>query len=90
MFVARWRIGLSGKDPAAAEAMVETLRSPTLKIDALTRMARELDTSARGRKRVLLEKATALGEQNDRRQKTSPRVPHSRSCRARGAVAGPG
>jgi hypothetical protein len=51
---------LATKDPARAEAMVESIPDPTTKVSALTRVARALPASASGRKQALLERATML------------------------------
>ncbi len=51
---------LAAKDPARAEAMVESISDPAAKARALTRLAKALPASERGRKQALLERATAL------------------------------
>jgi RNA polymerase sigma-70 factor (ECF subfamily) len=51
---------LAVKDPARAEALVESIVDPTTKVRALTRMAKVLPASERTRKQALLERATTL------------------------------
>jgi len=51
---------LAVKDPARAEALVESIADPMSKVRALTGVAKALPSSGRGRKKALLERATAL------------------------------
>ena len=51
---------LAVKDPARAEAMVESIPDPLTKVSALTDVAKALPASERGRKQALLERATTL------------------------------
>ena len=51
---------LAEKDPARAEAMVESIPDPATKVSALANVAKALPASERGRKQALLERATAL------------------------------
>ena len=61
---------LAVKDPARAEAMVESITDPLTKVSALTNVAKALPASERGRKQALLERATTL--LRDRLQQANP------------------
>jgi hypothetical protein len=51
---------LAVKDPARAEAMVDSIPDPSTKVSALTDVARALPASERARKQAMLERATTL------------------------------
>ncbi len=51
---------LAARDPARAEAMVDSILDPRTKVSALADVAKALPASERARKRALLEKATTL------------------------------
>ena len=63
-------VRLAVKDPARAEAMVESLADSRTKALALMNMIRDLPASERGRKQALLEHATTL--LRDRLQQANP------------------
>jgi hypothetical protein len=61
---------VAAKDPARAEAMVESVTDPLTKVGALISVAKALPGSERGRKQALLERAT--GVLRDRLQQANP------------------
>ena len=58
---------LAEKDSARALAMVESIPDPAAKLSAITRVAKSIPASERGRKKAVLERATTLLGKNAQR-----------------------